>query len=128
MNAIHSIKKIIKNILDNITFFFFFLKKGGKFASFSLGFFFFLRAYTLWQRVLKIHAVGFFFLTIFFSFLHLHMLPPVQPGREGWWCVGNCPPWLSTHIHNLTLAFFPLSSFFKILNIYFFNSLHVLHL
>ena len=40
MNAIHSIKKIIKNILDNITFFFF-LKKGGNLPAFHWVFSFF---------------------------------------------------------------------------------------
>ena len=94
MNAIHSIKKIIKNILDNITFFFFFEERG-KFASFSLGFFFFLRAYTLWQRVLKIHAVGIFFNHFFFLFYIYTCYPQFSQGGKvgGVWEIAllGCP-------------------------------------
>ena len=60
MHAIHSIKKIIKNILDNITFFFFFEERG-KFASFSLGFFFFFKGLHLVAKGFKNSCSRIFF-------------------------------------------------------------------
>ena len=39
-----------------------------------------------------------FFLTIFFSFFtHYTCHTQFNQGGNGWWCVGNCPPWLSIH-------------------------------
>ena len=88
-------------------------------------FFFFLRAYTLWQRVLKIHAG--FFLTIFFSFLHLHVT--TSSAREGRLVVCGKLPSLAVHTNTQldTGIFSPFFFFFLIKHTYILKSSHVLH-
>ena len=65
-------------------------------------FFFFLRAYTLRQRVLKIHAVGICFKSIFSFFTPTHVTSG-QSGGEGWWVVNSpcltAPPTPTLHWH-----------------------------
>ena len=80
---------------------------------------FFLRAYTLWQRVLKIHAVGFFLNHFFFFFTSTHVTP--SSAREGRLVVCGKLPSLAVHTHAQfdTGIFSPFFFFLNFKHMYF---------
>ena len=67
----------------------------------------------MWQRVLKIHAVG-IFLTVFFSFFTPTHVTSGQSGGEGWWVVNSpcltAPPTQTLHWNFSHLYFYIFDS------------------
>ena len=65
---------------------FFYIHIGGDLAAFPRVFLFFFGSYTFWKRVLKIHAVVFFFNNFFYLFYtYTYYQKGSQVGKVGGW-------------------------------------------
>ena len=100
------------NINLTLAFFphFFYIHIGGDLAAFPRVFSFFFGSYTLWKRVLKIHAVVFFFQQFFYLFTLTHIT--TRAVRWGRLVGGKFPMPVCPYTHQLDTAIsLPIFSF-----------------